>query len=391
MSTRVNPDLLEEIKRYGSANVEACFNCGNCTAMCPLSTDEAPFPRKMIRMVQVGLREELLGSSEMWLCYYCGECTDTCPRQAEPGEFVASARRYVVSNYDSLGLGRLLHLRPLLSAIFMVILGLVLAGFMYTRSGTMPHEELALFEFIPAELIHNIGIATMVFVGVAGVWGMVNMLRHQVKGRNLQRGVRYNWWQALVDTLFKEVLAQKRFRESCAECMDVLPWYIQKWFIHATTMWGFLGLLAATALNYAAALLGIKETGAWVPIWSPIRLLGTIAGLFLIYGTTVSIIKRLKKVDRPTEYSSLDDWAFLIMMWLSGVTGFAVEVAIYIQPPQMWAYWMLIFHIAVAMEMLLLLPFTKFAHVIYRTVALYLHALRPLPEKKTVPASAGAD
>ena len=44
-------------------------------------------------------------------------------------------------------------------------------------------------------------------------------------------------------------------------------------------MWGFLGLLAATALDYGLALLGIKETGTPVPIWYPVRLLGTVAGL----------------------------------------------------------------------------------------------------------------
>jgi len=391
MSTRVNPRLLEEIKVYGDIKPEVCFSCGNCTAICPLSTDEAPFPRRLIRMAQVGLRDELLSSSEMWLCYYCGECTDTCPRQADPGEFVAAARRYAVASYDKLGLGKLLHRRPLWSVVFMVILAVVLAGFLYTQHGTMPQDNLALFDFIPSEVIHNIGVAAIVFVALTGLWGMVNMLRYVIKGRGLQSGVRYNWWQTLVDTLFKEVLAQKRFQEACKECMVQPPWYLKKWFIHATTMWGFLGLLAATGLNYATALVGIKETGAWVPIYSPIRLLGTIAGLFLVYGTTVSMIKRLLKADRPTEYSTVNDWAFLIMMWLSGVSGFAVEAAIYLPPPQMWAYWTLLFHIVVATEMILLLPFTKFAHVIHRTVALYLYLLKPLPEKMPEPVPAGTD
>jgi hypothetical protein len=33
--------------------------------------------------------------------------------------------------------------------------------------------------------------------------------------------------------------------------------------------------------------------------------------------------------------------------------------------------------------MLLLIPFTKFAHAIFRTVALYIHALRPMPKAET--------
>jgi ferredoxin len=391
MSARVNPRLLQEIEAYGRVNVEACFNCGNCTAVCPLSTDESPFPRTVIRMAQVGLRDELLSSKELWMCYYCGECTDTCPRQAEPGEFMATARRYAISNYDGLGLAKLLHRRPFWSVIFLIVLAILLGGFMYTRHGAMPTGTLALFDFIPYALIHTIGLITIVFVALTGLLGLANMIRHVFKGRHLQKGVRYNWWQALQSALFGEVLAQTRYREACDQSTNAPPWYLKKWFIHASTMWGFLGLLASTILDYATDLMGLKEAGAWVPLWNPIRLLGTLSGLLLIYGTSVSIVKRLTKADRTTEHSTVADWAFLIMMWLSGVTGFAVEVALYLPPSQIWGYWMLLFHVSVAMEMVLLLPFTKFAHVIYRTVALYLYALKPLPAKKPEPVPSGTD
>ena len=56
MSTRVNPDLLSDIKEYGAFNISACFNCGNCTAVCPLSTEEDSFPRRMIRYGQLGMQ-----------------------------------------------------------------------------------------------------------------------------------------------------------------------------------------------------------------------------------------------------------------------------------------------------------------------------------------------
>jgi nitrate reductase gamma subunit len=147
-------------------------------------------------------------------------------------------------------------------------------------------------------------------------------------------------------------------------------------------MWGFLGLLVATALDYALDLLGVKATGTWVPIWYPVRLLGTISGLFLVYGTSVIMIRRLRKTDRAWLYSSAFDWAFLILMWLSGVTGFLLELAVYLPTPPLWGYWMFLFHVAVAGEMLLLIPFTKFAHAIYRAVALFIHSLKPVPETR---------
>ena len=52
-------------------------------------------------------------------------------------------------------------------------------------------------------------------------------------------------------------------------------------------MWGFLGLLAATILDYGLAVVGVKATGTPVPIWYPVRLLGTVAGIALVYGTSM--------------------------------------------------------------------------------------------------------
>ena len=57
------------------------------------------------------------------------------------------------------------------------------------------------------------------------------------------------------------------------------------------------------------------------------------------------------------------------------MTGFVIEVALYLPAAPIWGYWVFLFHVAVAMELMLLLPFTKFAHAIYRPVALFFYAL----------------
>jgi hypothetical protein len=154
-------------------------------------------------------------------------------------------------------------------------------------------------------------------------------------------------------------------------------------------MWGFLGLFLATALDYLLELLAIRPTGTWVPLWDPIRLLGTISGIFLIYGSTVAILKRLRKEDEASAISTPSDWVFLALIWLSGMTGFVLEVSIYLPKPAAWSYWMLLAHLVVVGDLLLLAPFTKFAHAIYRPLALYYHALKPLPESKL--STAGTD
>jgi quinone-modifying oxidoreductase, subunit QmoC len=393
MSTRVNPGLLPEIKKYGAVNISACFNCGNCTAVCPLSTEGASFPRRMIRYAQVGMEEELLGSKELWLCYFCGECSQTCPRQAEPGNFMAAARKYAIARFDRLGLARLLNTSPALSLLVMVVLAIVLAGFMLTVRGPMDAGSLRLFDFIPYWAIHDLGLGMIAIVFLAGLWGTVSMVLQIEKTAGLPKGVRLNWGQALWQALGVDALGQRRYRQDCETGVSEVnpaagiqpvaeqPWYLKKWFLHAATMWGFLGLLLATILDYTLDIVGLKPTGAAVPLWYPIRLLGTLAGLLLLYGTSMIILKRLRRADESSKTSYLSDWSFLIMMWLAGASGFILELSLYLPQAPLWGYWVFLFHVAVAMELVLLAPFTKFAHAFYRTLALFLYALKPLPER----------
>ncbi|MEW5721347.1 MAG: 4Fe-4S dicluster domain-containing protein, partial [Chloroflexota bacterium] len=156
MSQRADPHFLLELEKYGAVNIESCFNCGNCTAVCPLSTEQENFPRRMIRYAQIGMKTKLLRSKELWLCYYCGECTVTCPRQADPGEFMAAARRYAIARYDRLGLARLLYTSAAFNALFLALLAIAMGVFLYAFHGPMPGDTLRLFHFIPSEVVHNL-------------------------------------------------------------------------------------------------------------------------------------------------------------------------------------------------------------------------------------------
>ncbi len=128
-------------------------------------------------------------------------------------------------------------------------------------------------------------------------------------------------------------------------------------------------------MDWGLALLGIKETGTAIPIWYPSRLLGTVAGLALMYGVTMFAINRVRRINRAAAVSQSSDWLLLILLWITGATGFLIEVALYLPPAPAWGYWVFLFHVAVAMELMLLLPFTKLAHTIYRPVALFFYAL----------------
>jgi nitrate reductase gamma subunit/ferredoxin len=394
MSVRVDPDFLLEIQKYGAVGAEKCFNCGNCTAICPLSNENDQFPRRIIRMAQLGMKDELLGSKELWLCYNCGECSETCPRQAEPGNLMAAARCYAVTNYAPLKIGELFCKRPLWGAMIATIMVLFFGLFMYSERQIMATDTLKLFGFIPYHLIHNVGLAGMILIGLISLFTIFNMMAHIARTNNLSfksffTGARMNWLQAFWDAVVVQALAQKRYREECETPENRKAWYISKWFVHAATMWGFLGLLFATALNYLLDIIGVKATGTFVPLWYPTRLIGTLSGLLFLYGVTVLLYKRLKSVDKAHSFSRPSDWLFLTLLWLSGITGFIIEIALYLPGAPAWGYWTFIFHVAVSITLLLLLPFTKFAHAIYRIVALYVHALKPVPVSE--PAEAGAD
>lgn len=387
MTTLADTNLLASLQEYGAADVSACFSCGNCTAICPLADNDATFPRRIIRYAQVGMTEELLSSKELWTCYHCGMCSDSCPTEADPGEFMAAARRYVTASYDKTRIAKVLYTMPILGTVVSLVAFFLLAGFLYASSDIMPTQSLELFTFVPYHVVHWLGIGVMALVVLSGLAGMVSMARGMARkeGVTLKSLVesaeaRKRTVKALWFSIGIESIGQRRYRQDCLDDRPVEPWYRRRWFIHAMTIWGFIGLLIATSLDYGLDVIGVKETGTAIPIWYPSRAIGTIGGLMLMYGVTFFMVNRWQKYNRAATVSKPSDWTFLVLLWVTGFTGFLIEVALYVPPTPAWGYWVFLVHVAIAMELLLFVPFTKFAHVIYRPVALFFYSLA---EQKT--------
>jgi heterodisulfide reductase subunit C len=75
--------FLEEVNAKSGAGAERCYQCRKCTAGCPMaSTMDAP-PNKILRMIQLGRRAEVLGSSAIWLCASCDTCSARCPNEVD--------------------------------------------------------------------------------------------------------------------------------------------------------------------------------------------------------------------------------------------------------------------------------------------------------------------
>ncbi len=328
------------------------------------------------------MNDELLASKELWTRYACGECSETCPRQAEPSEFMAASRRYATASYDRTRIARFLFLQPLLGTIAAVAFAVFLAVFMFVnRAGPAPTGEMAFFEWIPAGLVHDMGIVAMILVFVAGLAGVLTMIGRTVPASGIawralgnREGLRAVG-SALWSLVAIESLGQKRYCEDCESEEAALPWYRRTWVTHAAAMFGFLGLLLATTLDFGLEIVGLRETGEPVPLWYPVRLLGTVAGLSMMYGVTMLTLRRYRREARTVRRSFTPDWMFLWLLWLAGLTGFVIELALYLPQAPMWGYVLFLVHVGIAMELVLLVPFTKFAHVVYRPVSLFLAAL----------------
>jgi heterodisulfide reductase subunit C len=72
-----------KISQMIGQNIDGCYQCGKCTAGCPVAyTMEIP-PHEMIRLVQLGRKEEALASHTIWLCASCETCTSRCPKNID--------------------------------------------------------------------------------------------------------------------------------------------------------------------------------------------------------------------------------------------------------------------------------------------------------------------
>lgn len=80
--SELDPNFKYEVARFpGGENIRACFACGTCTAGCPVrAIDDRYNPRRIIRMVLLGMKERVLSSDFIWLCTTCYTCAERCPQ-----------------------------------------------------------------------------------------------------------------------------------------------------------------------------------------------------------------------------------------------------------------------------------------------------------------------
>ncbi len=75
--------------------MNACINCGTCTAICPAAEFYDYDPRRIVDLVQSKNEaeiERLLRSDAIWFCGECMSCVTRCPRKNAPGLIIMAMR-----------------------------------------------------------------------------------------------------------------------------------------------------------------------------------------------------------------------------------------------------------------------------------------------------------
>jgi len=83
--SELDPDFKSEVMKHEDARgLNACFACGTCTAGCPIHEIFPEYnPRKLAKMVKLGMKEEVLSSPYIWYCATCHNCEQRCPQNVK--------------------------------------------------------------------------------------------------------------------------------------------------------------------------------------------------------------------------------------------------------------------------------------------------------------------
>lgn len=104
---KTDPDFKNEIaEKIGLQEIKPCYSCGSCTSVCPVREVVDDFdPRRLIHMIVLGMKTEVLSSELIWFCCLCNSCYHVCPqginfsRIASELQKIAVAERYVDQDF----------------------------------------------------------------------------------------------------------------------------------------------------------------------------------------------------------------------------------------------------------------------------------------------------
>ena len=74
-------DFVRKVEALADTSVRSCFQCGKCSAGCPMASFMEHPPNRVIRLLQLGQWQTLLADRSIWYCASCETCSTRCPNK----------------------------------------------------------------------------------------------------------------------------------------------------------------------------------------------------------------------------------------------------------------------------------------------------------------------
>ncbi|RJQ52053.1 MAG: heterodisulfide reductase [Desulfobacteraceae bacterium] len=362
----LEPDLnfIREVGALGGEDLKKCYQCATCSVACTITPENKPFPRKEMIAASWGLKDKLIKSADIWLCHNCGDCSTRCPRTAKPADVMAAARAYAVSHYAApKALSRAVNdpkKWPILMAVPAVVflmLGLITGLLDFTPEGDM----IAMDHFFSTWLVDLIFIPLSIWVVVIFALGIRNFLSdiHENavrEGKTEKKTIDPKEFVLALVRSIPTILGHYRFNDCTDNRERSTP--------HMMVFFSFIGLFIVTNCFFVALYI-LQAPGPYSQL-NPVKWLANISGVCLIIGGLLLIRARLAKTD---QISAFKDWALLTLVLGLGATGMLTELfrlAGWAFP----AYFIYFIHLMFVFALFAYLPFSKLAHLFYRTIAI---------------------
>ena len=355
----IKPDLefVKGVISAGGESLKKCYQCATCTVVCNVTPDNKPFPRKEMIWAQWGLKEKFIGNPDIWLCHQCNDCTAYCPRGAKPGEVLGAIRKQTIQQYSTPAfMARIVNDKKFMPVLF--LFPAVLFAIILSIAGTfrIPEGEIVFSKFFSIHLIDPIfGAAFLFGVGV-GVMGVKKFWRDMVQAGGMGSGD----LKGSIIAAFKDILRHVRFKD-CTVNRD-------RYLAHFLVFYSFIALAITTGLAvFYLYILGIESPYSFGK-GTLIKLIGNIGGIALLIGIILMIKNRYAKAEQ-VGLGSYFDWLLITIIGVIVVSGLLAELT-RVAGIAILAYPIYFIHLVFVFSLFLYLPYSKLAHLFYRTAAI---------------------
>jgi quinone-modifying oxidoreductase subunit QmoC len=364
----IEPDVgfIKEVIGLGGDTLKKCFQCATCSVACPISPDTKPFPRKEMIAASWGLKDRLVGNLDIWLCHHCGDCTTMCPRGAKPGEVLGAVRSYAIADYavpKSVGKAvndpKKLPILMGIPVVIFIVLGLITG--LLDFSPSLGEHGIAHSQFFSTWLVDMIFVPLAIWVVVIFALGLKRFIAdiHEnavLEGKTEKKELDLFGFIKAIPSILPTILKHDKFSE-CSENKDRAT-------AHLMVFWSFVGLFIVTNIFFVV-LYVFQQHGPYSQL-NPVKWLANVAGVALIIGSALMIKNRLAKKDQTSTYK---DWYLLGLVFGLGVTGVLTQ-ATRLAGMAGVTYVIYFIHLIFVFNLFAFLPFSKLAHLVYRTVAM---------------------